>query len=508
MPENVVQFEQKPSVRVEDGRLHETIDDIISALADQADPAIFKDGESLIRLVDRHGRKEALAFTPHALASELTRIIRFRQVGQNSQGVETLKPKSCTAELARMVIERGDWPGVPEMNGIMNCQTIRPDGSLIVNAGYDRESGFYIDRPGIHPYPIGKQKTTASDNLDELRRLFSEYPFLTPADESALLAMLVTSIIRPALYKCPAFAATAPTPGTGKTHLCEAVMLISAGVIPPILPLSKDPMEAEKVFSAALQSRMPILFCDNIKTVINWPFLQGVLTSNRAALRVFGTTRLVSLPTNSTFIFNGNNLRISDDNVRRFLMVNLDAGCERPEQREFKRDIHGLITRNRDTYIRYALSIIAAYVDAGFPSVDAAGSGFPEWDKMVRFPLIWLGLPDPLDANKTMRADDTDTQTIAAMCDVLQRISKHLDIPHFTARQIIGLMDDQMMTTELRDDLIEALHMACPFKVEPGPVGTWLSNNMDRPVDGYRIAKVRKDKHKRHNLWIIEKVGE
>ncbi len=511
MPDNVVSMnqstDQRPVVEMRSGQAHLVIDRVLDIVAALPVPVLYCQGGSMVEIIHRGADTVVQEFTRHVLANKLNRLIKFVQVSETPDGRQVHKNKDCSKDLAQTILEMGAWPNVPNLNGILTHRTIRPDGSLINEPGYDRLSGFYLRLSSSCDFEIPKNQGAAKSALDKLTDLFSEYPYATDADRAALLAMVVSGVIRPALLTCPAFGLNAPTPGTGKTHCSRSVMLIAAGRIPPVLPLSGNPQESEKIFSAALQARMPILFCDNIVTVINWGFLQPILTSDWASLRVLGVSRLVDVPTNSLVVFNGNNLSITSDLVRRFLMVNFDSGLERPEQRVFKKDIHGYIGRNRGVLVRYVLSIVTAYIEAGSPDVSAPESGYPEWDRLVRFPLIWLGLPDPLEANKTLRSDDSDTQTIAAMCTTLHRITKALGIQEFTASSVVGFLDSHDVSVDDRADLREALLMACGDNHGAGPVGTWLSNNKDRPVGGLKVVRSRRDKCKKHNIWIIEQSG-
>ena len=57
-------------------------------------------------------------------------------------------------------------------------------------------------------------------------RLFDSLPFVDATDRAAMLAALLTAIQRRLLPAAPLMAITAPTPGTGKTLLCETLALV------------------------------------------------------------------------------------------------------------------------------------------------------------------------------------------------------------------------------------------------------------------------------------------
>jgi hypothetical protein len=94
------------------------------------------------------------------------------------------------------------------------------------------------------------------------------------------------------------------------------------------------------------------------------------------------------------------------DEPGRSVLCNLDAVTERPELRQFARNPLEEVRGNRGAYIVAALSVIKAYLDAGAPDVcDQLGS-CGDWSRMVRSPLVWLGLPDPIASMDVIRTAD------------------------------------------------------------------------------------------------------
>src|SRR5262249_31315683 len=51
----------------------------------------------------------------------------------------------------RLILDaRGDWP-FPVLNGLISTPTLRPDGSLLNNEGYDAATGLYLINPPPMP---------------------------------------------------------------------------------------------------------------------------------------------------------------------------------------------------------------------------------------------------------------------------------------------------------------------------------------------------------------------
>ena len=64
--------------------------------------------------------------------------------------------------------------------------------------------------------------------------------------------------------------------------------------------------------------------------------LASVLTERPARVRPLGRTRMVPLNSTAFIAVTGNGLTVSEDLARRFIVCELDARCENPEQRGFE----------------------------------------------------------------------------------------------------------------------------------------------------------------------------
>ncbi len=93
--------------------------------------------------------------------------------------------------------------------------------------------------------------------------------------------------------------------------------------------------------------------------------------------------------------------------LRRSVVGRLDAGVERPEDREFiTEDPIDTLKRERPRYVAAALTVLRAFIAAGMPEQARPLGGFAEWSHLVRDALIWLGEPDPLDTMERVREQD------------------------------------------------------------------------------------------------------
>jgi hypothetical protein len=105
---------------------------------------------------------------------------------------------------------------------------------------------------------------------------------------------------------------------------------------------------------------------------------------------------------------NGNNVVLAGDFPRRIISARLDPRVENPELRVFGFDPLEYAREHRAELIAAALTILLAYHhrnDGWKCDLPPLGS-FGDWSRAVRDPLVWLGLENAVDTQKTARAAD------------------------------------------------------------------------------------------------------
>ncbi len=112
--------------------------------------------------------------------------------------------------------------------------------------------------------------------------------------------------------------------------------------------------------------------------------------------------------------------------ARRTILIELDAGVELPEARSFSRDIEKYALEHRGALVSAAITVLQAYLLAGSPMPeDADGNpinppklgSFGDWDSVVRRALLWLGQPDPVLSQSTIRESDDNRLALAALLE-------------------------------------------------------------------------------------------
>jgi putative DNA primase/helicase len=418
-----------PVVNLGGRKLPINIDDAEKLLI-QHDRDVFQRGDMIVRPA-----KEMVAISDHRqalsvrmvpirathLADRLTRIIDFKRYDARSEEWISV---NCPPELAAAYLERiGEWQ-LPILTGIIDAPTLRPDGSILEQPGYDEATGILYAPSGSY-YAIGSNltKERARDALNELCKLLSGFPFVdtegndatdkpSPSRSVALSAIL-TAIIRRSITHAPLHAFTAPVMGSGKSKLVDIASMIATGHEAPVLSQGKTEEEMEKRLGAALIAGDALISFDNCEAPLGGELLCQALTQRTLKVRPLGKSMLVSLPTDALFAATGNNLIVSGDMTRRTILGTLDPKVERPELRDFEADPIEDIRADRALYVAAALTVLRAYADAGMPAQTTKPLGsFGDWSRKVRNALIWLDEPDPCLTMERARTEDPQTQAL------------------------------------------------------------------------------------------------
>ena len=76
-----------------------------------------------------------------------------------------------------------------------------------------------------------------------------------------------------------------------------------------------------------------------------------------ARVRLLGQSRMVALNSTAFIAVTGNGLSVSEDLARRFIVCELDARCEDPEQRKFRSGLLDNVEARRAELLSAALTV-------------------------------------------------------------------------------------------------------------------------------------------------------
>jgi hypothetical protein len=357
---------------------------------------------------------------PMRLREYLIEHCAFFRVTRNGNSYRIAAPQ----ELVQHILAREDRWQFPILNGIAEAPTLRSDGTLVQDEGYDEKSGFWLDFNGVEfpSIPDKPTKREAEISLRKLKRLISEFPFVTTAkgespSRSVALSAVLTALIRRSLHTAPAHGCTAPTPGTGKTLIWNAVAQIATGRSVAAISQGRTQEEDEKRIFSVLLEGAPVVLIDNVAHPVGGEAICTVLTEPKYKGRILGESRSAEVATNTLWLITGNNLTFQGDITRRVILCSMDAKQERPETRKFEIDLKTFIPKHRPELIAAGLTVLRSHLAAGLPG--AAGlspfGSFEQWSRWVRGALVWLGEPDPCRTRRYIEADDPAHEAAATL---------------------------------------------------------------------------------------------
>ena len=201
--------------------------------------------------------------------------------------IEDFKVVDPPTKIVRTMMERAARCRLPYLRSVISAPTLRPDGSLLSQPGYDESTGLFFDPAGMTFPPIDTRpaRHDALIALDRLRLLYAGFPFVTDADRSVVLAAVVTGCVRQSLPTAPMFGASSPTPGTGKSKLTDTYSVVATGREAGVIAQAGNEEELEKRLGAMLLQGANFIAIDNCTAPIEGIFLAMLLTQAEVQVR-------------------------------------------------------------------------------------------------------------------------------------------------------------------------------------------------------------------------------
>lgn len=460
---------------------------------------IYGRSDSLVRVVTGENGDIVLhAMTAHDLRDHISRHCSFAKL--NKKGEQA--PAAATLDMANTLLARvGRW-SFKEVNGVNTAPLIRPNGEIVAKPGFDDETGLYLVLPD-GAIQIGDTRQDAEAALEALKTdILGEFPNVDDVDLAVMMAGLLTPLVRAVITVAPMIAIRAHTPGTGKSYYVDCVSMLALGQKANGMTMTPgNEEENQKLLSAVAMEGRPLISIDNVNGAIRGDFIAQLIERPTVKPRILGKSEAPTIANIFSIFGNGNNLIIEGDLTRRVLLANLDAEMERPETRAFKGDPVRLLAANREKYLGYALTIIRSYLISGQrPEVRPFGS-FDEWSRMVREPLVWLSMADPVDSVEAVRADDPELAAMTAL------FAAWPDRGQWTVGKLIEASGDRAGSiddTPLRRALLEVAGDGREV-INRKKLGNYLASIKRRPVSG-RYIDARLDKKTKTNVYELVSV--
>lgn len=420
---------------------------------------------------------------------------KIGQVAKWSSGDGYCMPST---QVLTAILAAGHWPGVRQLKQIVRAPMLTLDGSIIDKPGYFPDQGILAV---FDERDFPRCSLSAKECLREFRRLIQQTPFVTPIDEAAALAMLLTVASRATFDTAPAWLINAHDISSGKTYLAMiATALVGSGGI-----ATWPGSEAERkkyLLSILLDGNQQCTIFDNVMTNVQSASMAAVLTAGREySDRELGASKIPRVNACHNWIFTGNNIAPTKDLTRRIVSINLDTGMDTPALKEWIGNPLEEVWACPGHWQGLSLKLLSDFILSGAtPDVPPLAS-FTTWSKVVRGTLVWLGVPDPITAvTRNIEGDcDRDTLALLLACWAEAWGSE----PVFLSEAIKEVGTGQGGDAWLGLHTIYAeIAGEREGRINPVTLGTWLGERKGRVVDGWRLCRADRRMTKGYAWWL------
>jgi putative DNA primase/helicase len=457
------------------------------------------------RLPASHGRMtEVVLLRPLTTANIIYLLNKhaanFEQYDARGKVWRTVDPPPV---IATQLLEKGRWQ-FPKVAGVITAPTLRPDGTIFNEIGYDSATQLWyrpdsqLVMPEIIESPTREQAEQALKLLDDL---LVNFPFETNVDHSVALAAILTTVLRGAFDVAPMILFRAPDVGSGKSFLADLISTIARGQVCPVITNAKTVEEAEKRLGALVLEGVPMISLDNCSGDLGGDLLCQITERRLIRIRILGKSQAPECEWRGVLFATGNNITYLGDMSRRGLIANLNPRLERPELREFNFNPIERVFADRGAYIAAAITIARAYIAAGSPQVCGSLGSYNDWTRIVRSPLVWLGQEDPVKSMDEARIEDPARRAVNTLI-ATWKTRWPLNVG-YTAVELIDKVNEQR-GAETADHVYEH-DWAYPQlrevflqqggtprgDIDTRKIGNWLMSIRGRIHDGHCIERVK-----------------
>ncbi len=367
-------------------------------LRDPRAPFLMKRSSSLVRIIETDTGKIGGGKIPTiqpaseaVLFGYLFRNASWFRKNDEGQLIPNQPSKFLAADMLAFIPD-----AIPSLELVASTPVFTQDGVLVDEAGYHAQSAiYYSPAEGLYNLqPVSREPSTAQ--VEEavsllMEDLLYDFPFITAADRAHAIACMILPAARNMISgPTPMHLIEAPSAGSGKGLLTSCIGITATGKNPETRTLASEDAEARKMITAELEKARQMIILDNAteKHRIDCPPLASVLTSTVWSDRKLNETQMLDLPNRATWIFTGNNPRLSRELARRCIRIAIDPQTDQPWRRasgDFKHaNLLDWALTNRSRLVHASLTIVSNWIARGRPHFTKARLGsFESWSAIV-----------------------------------------------------------------------------------------------------------------------------
>jgi putative DNA primase/helicase len=326
-----------PTIKVVEGKIAHAVDATQEAILAAGRPVFVRAGRLVEPIWSEYPaankrKTKVTVFRPWSPAGTGYMLNKHAAIFEKCDNKGAWHTKNPPHEVVGTLLSLGHWK-FPQVAGIINAPTLRPDGSILNQLGYDADTRLWaqwdetLTLPPIPEHPTREQAEAA---LALYQDLLAEFPFVSELDHAVAVAAIMSACLRGAADFAPLFLVVAHTAGTGKSYLVDLISTIVRGRPCPVITATKSEEEMEKRLGALLLESAPIISLDNLSEDLGSDLLCQICSQRIVKVRILGKSETPDCEWRGMLFATGNNVRLLGDLTRRGLLCNLDARVERP----------------------------------------------------------------------------------------------------------------------------------------------------------------------------------
>jgi hypothetical protein len=217
----------------------------------------------------------------------------------------------------------------------------------------------------------------------------------------------------------------------------------------------REEEEWRKRITATLLHGASVVIIDNVERSLDSAALASVLTAREWSDRILGLSKMTTIPVRTTWIANGNNIKVGGDIARRCYSIRLDAKTARPWKRTgFKHpDLSGWVFENRGEILAALLTLSRAWFAAGKPDFDVPPvGGYDAWAQITGGVLAFAGVSGFLKNLDGLY--DTADESSLQWEQFLGALASTFEDEPFTVKEVVEQVHcNQEFSAALPDDI-------------------------------------------------------
>jgi putative DNA primase/helicase len=261
------------TIRISKGEIARIVDEAETALIAVADiaPIMVRAGMLVQPIIDQlpasHERMTDVTLLKPLTNANIIYLLNkyaatFEKYDGRSKKWLAIDPPS---PVATQLLQRGQWR-FPKVAGVITAPTLRPDGTILDQPGYDPATQLWYAPDGALTMPPRKKNPSREDAQQALALfddLHSGFPFVSQVDRSVALAGQLTSVLRGGFDVAPMHLFRAHDVGSGKSLLADLMSTVARGLPCPVITFVKSVEEMEKRLGAFVLQGVPMISLDN-----------------------------------------------------------------------------------------------------------------------------------------------------------------------------------------------------------------------------------------------------